>query len=123
MFGNFNKGEDEIITCFDKHNEIKERFEKLWRILSNCFKYFSTKNLSDLKKFTKVFPFLFPERPLTRKMHVFSLVLPKYIRKYKIPCKILKLEQETEHLHHVLNGQQTNNSMFIPVRKNKTILV
>ena len=81
-------------------------------------------------------------------MHVFSLVLPKYIRKYKIPYKILKLEQETEHLHHILNvfeernaniknlgkryltmlklysnGQSTNNSMFIPVRNDKRILV
>ena len=70
VFDNFNNGEDEIITCFDKHNEIKERFEKLWRILSNCFKYFSTKNLSEnnlyslvgeLRKFTISFPLLFQE--------------------------------------------------------------
>ena len=70
VFANFNNGEDEIITCFDEHNEIKERFEKLWRILSNCFKYFSTKNLSEnnlyslvgeLRKFTISFPLLFQE--------------------------------------------------------------
>ena len=36
-------------------------------------------------------------------MHVFSFVLPIFIRKYKMGYKMLQLEQKTESLHHTLN--------------------
>ena len=72
----------------------------------------TTKNISDDKneelaneqeKFTLLFPIYFPTQNLTRNMNVFSLVLPTFIRKYKMRYKTLQLEQKTESLHHTIN--------------------
>ena len=42
---------------------------------------------------------------LTRKMVEFSLVLPKFLREKKgLINKILRLEQEGQHLHQILNA-------------------
>ena len=52
--------------------------------------------------YTKRFPVLF-KRDMTRKMHVFSNVLPKQIREKGEYYEYLKLEQEEESLYHQLN--------------------
>ena len=54
------------------------------------------------EEFGKYFPVHFT-RPLTRKMHIISFVAPNQIRKDGDFSKYLKLEQEIERAHHVLN--------------------
>ena len=44
------------------------------------------------EEFTKIFPLKF-DRPLTRKMHVLSLILPKHIREKGLYYEFLCLEQ------------------------------
>ena len=45
---------------------------------------------------------------LTRKMVEWSLVMPTFIREYKgLMNVILKLEQEGEHLHQLMNSLET----------------
>ena len=57
----------------------------------------------------KLFPKMFPQRNLTRKMAEYSLVLPRFIReKGSLMNKILRLEQEGERLHAVLNGLESS---------------
>ena len=60
------------------------------------------------EKFTKIFPLKF-SRPLTRKMHVFSLVLPKHIREKGLYYEILCLEQAGEHTHNRHFGDRWTN--------------
>ena len=51
---------------------------------------------------------LYAEKNLTRKMVEYSLVLPKFIRERgSLVNKILRLEQEGEHLHAILNSLET----------------
>ena len=54
------------------------------------------------EKFTKIFPLRFA-RSLTRKMHVLSLVLSKYIREKGIYYEFLCLEQAGERAHNRRN--------------------
>ena len=54
------------------------------------------------EKFTEVFPLKF-KRPLTRKMHVFSAVLPKHIREKGLYYEFLCLEQAGEKAHARFN--------------------
>ena len=54
------------------------------------------------EEFGKFFPVNF-KRSLTRKMHVISYVAPQQIRNEGDFFKYLKLEQEIERAHHVLN--------------------
>ena len=54
------------------------------------------------EEFGKYFPVHFT-RPFTRKMHIISFVAPNQIRKDGDFSKYLKLEQEIERAHHVLN--------------------
>ena len=50
----------------------------------------------------------FPSKNLTRKMIEWSVVMPRFIREKKgMMHKILKLEQEGEHLHQLLNALET----------------
>ena len=111
MFNDINS-DCTLLECFDGYDYEKQKFLSLWKILTNCFNLLTTKNISDekneelaneLEKFTFFFPLYFPIQNLTRKMHVFSLVLSKFIRKYKMGYKMLQLEQKTESLHHTLN--------------------
>ena len=50
----------------------------------------------------KFFPVNF-KRPLTRKLHILSYVAPQQIRNDGDFFKYLKLEQEIERAHHILN--------------------
>ena len=63
--------------------------------------------IKQCEKWCKDFPKLFPGRSLTRKMVEISLVLPKFIEKEaKLVNKILRLEQEGEHLHALMNRSE-----------------
>ena len=52
----------------------------------------------------EIFPVLFPHKNLTRKQFLLSFILPRQIRQQKIINKILRLEQEGEHLHQLFNN-------------------
>ena len=56
---------------------------------------------------------IFPERSLTRKMIELSLVMPTIIRRERpgMINKILRLEQEGEHIHAVINRLERNLTM------------
>ena len=49
-------------------------------------------------------PVLFPDESITRKQHVVSFVLPKYIREGKIYKYMKILERKSENLHCVFNA-------------------
>ena len=85
-----------------------------------CGKLVPKKNLarhlkshSGDKKFScfqwcKLYPVYFPNRNMTRKMVEWSIVMPRYSREKKVFMKtVLRLEQEGEHLHQVLNSLET----------------
>ena len=55
-----------------------------------------------LEEFGKYFPVHF-FRNLTRKMHILSVIAPEQVRRNGNFYKYLKLEQETERAHHILN--------------------
>ena len=57
----------------------------------------------NIEKFTELFPVLFPDTHITRKMHVLSIVAPVQIRKQRSVYKMLKIEQAGEVLHKTLN--------------------
>ena len=53
----------------------------------------------------KIYPVFFPNKNLTPKMTVYSLVLPRFIREKKgLVNTIFGLEQEGEHIHQILNS-------------------
>ena len=85
---------------------------EVFSIVANIRKRFSTKNASAkfhdrtaeiCQSFTKMFPILFPDQSITRKMHVLSIVAPKQIRGQKLVYKILKFVERGENLHSKLN--------------------
>ena len=61
------------------------------------------------ENYTRRFPVLF-KRNMTRKMHVFSIVLPKFIREKGDYFKYLKLEQNGESRHHLLNELEVTHA-------------
>ena len=63
------------------------------------------------EQWCKVFPVLFPQKSLTRKMVEMSLVMPKFIRDEKpgFIHKILCLEQEGERQHAEMNSLEDKN--------------
>ena len=73
--------------------------------------HFSQENESlarECEKWCEVFPVLFPKRTLTRKMIELSLVMPKFVREQpSLLNKILRLEQEGERLHAIMNRSET----------------
>ena len=55
-----------------------------------------------------IFPVMFPEICLTRKMVEMSLVMPKFIRDHPgLLNKILRLGQEGEHIHALMNRSES----------------
>ena len=62
-----------------------------------------------------VFPVEFPEKNLTRKMVNMCLVTPTLIRKNPLGMmnKILRLEQEGEHIHQVMNVKERRKKMIL----------
>ena len=84
-------------------------------ILSKLGNYFSRKvttieekeNAATLcESFTNIFPIIFPDTNITRKMPIISFVLPRLIREdttSNICFKLLQVEQAGERLHHMWN--------------------
>ena len=117
IYANFNKGETVLIDCLKEVDD--ENFNKLkilWEIISSNHKYFSSpyttveetnKATETTEKFTKKFPIFFPNKSITRKMHLLSFVIPKIIREdtsnHNICFKFLKVEQAGERFHNVWN--------------------
>ena len=98
----------DLLTCFEKFPLIHEKFKKLWTNVANINKFLSLESPSEkeieegaleCEKVTELFPVEFPDKNISRKLFVLSFVLPKMIREQKIANKILRLEQEGEHLH------------------------
>ena len=112
-----------MIVCCWLHlvNTLKLRKnnnKKKWNIQTKCINFINKENITDdenenlaneMSKFTEIFPILFPGENITRKMHVFSLILPIFVRTFKMTHKLLKLEQATESLHHKLNILEQQN--------------
>ena len=116
MVGNVeHKFHDEILSgnygflnCLNDRPAIKMKYKKIWDILSKAKKGFSTKNATKeqleetakiCEQFTEVYPLLFPQNNITRKMHCLSIVAPKQIREQGAVYKMLKIEQQGEKLH------------------------
>ena len=55
------------------------------------------------KKFATQSPVLFPDKNITRKMHVLSFVAQKQIRTQNLVYKMLKVEQIGEYVHSKVN--------------------
>ena len=122
MVGNrLHKGYDSIrdndytlTECFKDHPVIRSNMNKLWENLTEVDTFFSKREPTDIEceiaakvceNFCKIFPVIFPKRNLTRKMVEWSFVMPKFIREKKgLMNKILRLEQEGEHLHQMFNA-------------------
>ena len=68
-----------------------------------CLKVFGM--ALECERFCKLFPRLFPKRNLTRKMFELSFIMPLFIRRRPgFVNKILRFEQEGEHIHQILNN-------------------
>ena len=98
--------------------KLNNKFKTIWLIQSKCFQLVSKQFISELEneelalemeKFTFMFPLLFPQENITRKMHVFSMILPGFVRKFKMAYLMLKLEQYTESMHNKLNQAEIRN--------------
>ena len=83
------KDDKTIVSCFSEYPDLKEKFWKLWKNISNIDKLFSLpdptieeneKMARECEKFCEIFPVQFPKKNITRKMAELSLVLPKFIR-------------------------------------------
>ena len=92
--------------------ETYKKFLGLFTILTNIDTLLCTpgqksveqreKTALALEEFGKYFPVHF-FRNLTRKMHILSVIAPEQVRRNGNFYKYLKLEQETERAHHILN--------------------
>ena len=96
----------------------------LWKNISEVDKMISLRKptkeeneemAKQCENFCKIFPVMFPERSLTRKMIELSLVMPTIIRRERpgMINKILRLEQEGEHIHAVINRLERNLTMTL----------
>ena len=108
----FREGNNSLLTFLEGKEEKHKKHLKIWNIIVNIDSFFSTpsptqkqaKNGAQLcESFGEFYPVYFPKNNLTRKMHSLSYVFPRFIREQNICYKMLKLEQEGERLHHVLN--------------------
>ena len=104
-----------FLDCLKDRPTLQENYKTIWDILSKARKGFATKNASKAQledtaqtceKLTQVFPLLFPQHHITRKMHVLSIVAPKQIREQGAVYKMLKIEQQGEKLHMELNEKE-----------------
>ena len=59
------------------------------------------------EKFGKLFSVLFPDENITRKQHVFCVVLPKFLRKGTC-YRMMKIEQMAEFLHCIYNSLESD---------------
>ena len=112
VFNDFRSGNNTVLNCFKDHPETYKKFLGLFTILTNidtllCSPGEKTigqreKTAEALEDFGRYFPVNF-YRNLTRKMHILSIIAPEQVRSNGNFYKYLKLEQETERAHHVLN--------------------
>ena len=58
------------------------------------------------ESFTEVYPLLFPNNHISRKMQVLSIVAPKQIRKQGAVYKMLEIEQQRKKIHHEMNVKE-----------------
>ena len=108
----FREGNNSLLTFLEGKEEQYKKHLKIWNIIVDIDSFFSTpsptkeqaeKGAQLCESFGEFYPVFFPENNLTRKMHSLSYVFPRFIREQNICYKMLKLEQEGERLHHVLN--------------------
>ena len=107
----FREGNNSLLTFLEGKEEQHKKHLKIWNIIVDIDSFFSTpsptqeqaENGAQPGEFGEFYPVYFPEKNLTRKMHSLSYVFPRFIREQNICYKMLKLEQEGERLHHVLN--------------------
>ena len=107
-----------LTECFEDYPDLRENLNKLWENLTFLDTFFSKRDPTKeeceeaakvAEDWCRMFPKMFPQRNLTRKMAEYSLVLPRFIReKGSLMNKILRLEQEGERLHAVLNGLESS---------------
>ena len=99
----------------DKIN-LYNNHKTIFNILSNINTSVSTKNASkdvlekgakECIKLGESFPVLFPSESITRKQHVVTFVLPKFLRSGTC-YKFLKIEQMCEYLHCLYNGYESS---------------
>ena len=91
IYMNFLSGQTILTDCLKEVElEIWDNLNVLWVILSKTHKFFSQPQFTieekidaanNCKQFTKLFPVMFPEGKITRKMHVFSLFFPELMMK------------------------------------------
>ena len=87
---------------------------KLWKNISTVDTFLAKRNpteeeceaaAKECEEWCKMYPMFFPDKNLTRKMVEWSLVLPRFIReKGGLVNTILRLEQEGEDLHQLMNS-------------------
>ena len=106
--------EAEIFTfleAFKDKSEIYRNHVEIWKILTAINYIVSKKNATieeletgamNCELFCERFSVLFPSQNITRKMHVLSCVLPRYVREGNV-YKYLKILQKGENLHAVFN--------------------
>ena len=118
-FCNFYCHSSYLYHTLSQSKWIQNQLNKLWINVSNI----DTSNIdtfmsnrtpspeeneegaTECEYFCEIFPVLFPTRNLTKKI---SLVLPTFIRNEPgMLNKILRLEQEGEHLHSLMNRAET----------------
>ena len=126
IFNDFRAGKNTLISCFSEYPDVYLKFLKLFKILTNIDTLLTkpgektSQERETTAKACEEFGIFFPVnfyRSLTRKMHVLSFVAPQQIRNDGDFFKFLKLEQEIERAHHILNILERR---FEPV-KNKAL--
>lgn len=112
IFKAFRKGNYELLECFNQFPDMHKKFEDCWLSLTDIDTHLTKPGKKTLamreecavacEKFCKIFPMHF-DRPLRRKMHSLSLVLPWYVRQRGLYYEFLCLEQAGERAHCMLN--------------------
>ena len=112
LYKDVDAGKFTFLEALKDKPEIYRKHVEQWKILANINKIISKKNsskeeLEDGAKhcelFCEKYPVNFPFHNITRKMHVLSCVMPKFVRQ-GIFYKFLKIEQKAENLHCVFNN-------------------
>ena len=104
----FRKGNFELLECFKEYPDLYNKFEECWMSITDCDTLLSKPGKKTMamreeyalacEKFCKIFPKHF-DRPLTRKMHSLSFVLPWHVRNRGLYYEFLCLEQAGERAH------------------------
>ena len=107
-----NNGEDVLLECLENEPHLHEKYLQIFKVFSFAFQLLAEPGRKSTEQrelaanacehFCELFPVLF-ERNMTRKMHCWSIVLPRSIRQHGDYYKYLRLEQAGEQMHHLLN--------------------